>query len=186
MMGRVDYIIDGGNSDFGLESTIVKIESNGELTLLRPGKITPEMLCEKIGKVTIAPAVLAALAKGEVALSPGMKYRHYAPKSQVVLLDGPCFKAIEYIKREGLQSIAVIAYTEDVSEFTAELSSADIYDFGNAEDMEDHAHRLFAILRDADKHCYDKIYAPLPEKSGVGLALFNRMIRAAAYTIVKL
>lgn len=186
MMGRVDMILDGGECAFGLESTIVKIESDDEITLLRPGKITVEALEKVVSKVKIADAVIDKLADGAVALSPGMKYRHYAPTAPLLLIDGDKAKTVEYIKSESFDKIAVIAYSDELEFFKKELPRAAIYEFGSREDEELQAHLLFSLLRDIDKKNYDKIYAPLPEKSGVGLALYNRMIRAAAHKIVKL
>lgn len=185
MMGKVDVIIDGGDADFGLESTIVKIENDGTLTLLRPGKITVEEL-ESIAPVKIADAVTDKLGENEVAMSPGMKYRHYAPKAPLVLLDGAVENIIEYIKGQGKKRIAVIAYEELLPTVKAELSSARIYSFGKADDEKTQAHMLFSILRDADSENFDEIYAPLPKKTGISLALYNRMIRAAAHKIIRL
>lgn len=185
MRGRVDMIIDGGASEFGLESTIVKVEDDGSLTLLRPGRITPEELSAVIPVVHIAGAVTEQLKDGEVALSPGMKYRHYAPKCPVFLLDGRPDAVAEYLKtREG--RIAVIAYTEDIAPLRGACQGADFYDFGARADELAQAHRLFYLLREADKKNYDAVYAPLPPTDGVGLALYNRMIRAAAHQIVRL
>ena len=184
MMGRVDVIIDGGECDFGLESTIVKIDGDG-LTLLRPGKITPEelsLMCD----VSIAGAVVDKLADGERALSPGMKYRHYAPASPVVLLDGGIEEQTAYIKADAKGRIAIICYTEDREMFSKSIPNAKIYELGGREDVASQAHALFAILREADKDDFYKIYAPLPDKHGIGLAIYNRMIRAAAHTIIKL
>lgn len=185
MRGRVDMIIDGGASEFGLESTIVKIEDDGSLTLLRPGRITPEELSAVVPTVHIAGAVTEQLKEGEVALSPGMKYRHYAPKCPVFLLDGARDAVARYLAdRKG--KLAVIAYSEDLASLRETLPDADLYDFGARSDELSQAHRLFYLLREADKKNYDAIYAPLPPASGVGLALYNRMIRAAAHQIVKL
>ena len=82
--------------------------------------------------------------------------------------------------------VAVIAYTEDIELFRERLPFAEIVDFGARFDELTQAHRLFSLLRDADKEDFDNIYAPRPSKTGIGLALYNRMIRAAAYNIVKL
>lgn len=185
MRGRVDMIIDGGECDFGLESTIVKIEDDGTLLLLRPGKITAEELGE-IAPVKIADAVADKLREGEVALSPGMKYRHYAPKSPVVLLDGDLPAAIEYISKSEHGHIALICYSEDLEKIKSALPGVATYNIGERSDEEAQAHQLFAILREADKENYEKIYAPLPEKKGISLAIYNRLIRAAAHTIIKL
>lgn len=185
MNGRVDVIIDGGACEFGLESTIVKINNDNTLTLLRPGKITAEEL-SSVAKVKIADAVVDKLADGEVALSPGMKYRHYAPRSPLVLLDGELEDRIEYISGENLSHTAVLAYSEELSLLSSRLPSVKLYDLGSISDEYTQAHRLFYILREADKCDFTKIYAPLPDTAGVGLALYNRMIRAAAHTIINL
>ena len=185
MDGRVDMIIDGGECDFGLESTIVKIEDDATLTLLRPGKITVTELSE-LADVKIADAVTDKLREGERPLSPGMKYRHYAPKSPVVLLDGEVSNAIEYVLALGEKSIAVLSYSEDMDMWERAIPEAEIYELGARQDEREHAHRLFKLLRDADKKNYEKIYAPLPRKEGIGLALYNRLIRAAGHTIINL
>ena len=184
MLGRVDMIIDGGDCEFGLESTIVKIEDNGTLTLLRPGRITPDEL-SLIAPVKIASAVTDKLGEGETVLSPGMKYRHYAPRAQLVLLDGDRESSADYIANDGAESSAIICYDEDEDFYKQVLSTATVYPFGEKLDMKAQAHSLFTLLREIDKKNHSRIYAPLPERSGIGLALYNRMIRAAAHTIIK-
>ncbi len=185
MNGRVDMIIDGGNSEFGIESTIVKIDDNG-LTLLRPGKITVDDLLTVCDVVKIAPAVTEGLKEGETVISPGMKYRHYAPSSPVYLLDASKDKTVNYLKQQIGKKIAYLAYDEDAEFIKNQVSDLYIYKFGKKEDDLYRAHILFDILRDADKQGFDEIYAPLPDKSGIGLALYNRMIRAAAYNIIRM
>lgn len=185
MQGRIDMIIDGGDCEIGLESTIVKIEDDGSMTLLRPGRVTlSELAC--IAPVSLADAVTDRLREGEVALSPGMKYRHYAPESPLVLLDGDLSRVTEYIVSDNKSNIAILCYTDDKDVIAERLPNADIYILGARDDINEQAHQLFAILRDADKHSYEIIYAPLPTRDGVGLALYNRMIRAAAHTVINL
>ncbi len=186
MYGRVDVIIDGGSSDFGLESTIVKIEKDGSITLLRPGKITVEALRDVCYRVNIADAVTDKLKEGEVALSPGMKYRHYAPKAPLTLLDGEIDSMCDYLSQLNEKNVAVIVYEDDILYLKSKIPYARFYSFGKKDDEKEQAHNLFNILREADKENYEQIYAPLPRKAGVGLALYNRMIRAAAHKIVKL
>ena len=185
MTGRVDIIIDGGECDFGLESTIVKIEDDGTLTLLRPGKITIEDLAA-VATVNIANAVTDMLKDGEIALSPGMKYRHYAPKAPLILFSGDIKALSEYINDTESKKIAVIVYEEDLAELKELLPSVRSYVFGKRNDSITQAHNLFSILREADVCDYDEIYAPLPDTDGVSLALYNRMIRAAAHKIIRL
>ncbi len=186
MMGRVDVIIDGGECDFGLESTIVKIENDESVTLLRPGRITVDDIRSLGICVNVAEAVTSELHEGEVALSPGMKYRHYAPTSEVILFDCEIERLISYIKASDKARVAIIAYSGSVALINRELPNAVIYDFGKREDLFDQAHHLFNILREADKVDFDVIYAPLPDTDGIGLALYNRMIRAAAHKIIRL
>ncbi len=186
MMGRVDMIIDGGACEFGLESTIVKVDADGGVTLLRPGRISPDDIRSLGIEVRIADAVTDRLRDGEVALSPGMKYRHYAPSAEVLLLDGDREASLRFIAAGGRENPAVIAYTADVDFYREALPFATVIDFGSEGDELAQARSLFAILRDADKHSYSVIYAPLPRQEGIGLALYNRMIRAAAHKIIKL
>ena len=183
MMGRVDVILDGGSCEFGLESTIVKIEEDETLTLLRPGKITIDELAF-FAEVNIADAVTAQLKDGERALSPGMKYRHYAPKAPLILVEGDADKLADYINKVS-QKTAIIAYNEDC-EFFKTNTKAVVYPFGDKDDAYFQAHNLFSILREVDVCNYDTIYAPLPKTDGVSLALYNRMIRAAAHKIIRL
>ncbi len=186
MQGRVDIILDGGSSEVGLESTIVKIEDDGSLILLRPGAITVQSLRKLFSNVSVSPAVTAMLAKGEVALSPGMKYRHYAPNAPVYLLKGNTDKKMAYIRSRLHHHCAVLCYNEEMDDFLTMLPPDNLYLLGPTQDRTTHAHRLFFLLREADKMDYEAIYAPLPEKKGIGLALYNRMIRAAEYHIIEL
>ena len=185
MNGRVDMIIDGGECEIGLESTIVKIEDDGSLVLLRPGRITPEELAS-VASLTIADAVVDKLREGETVLSPGMKYRHYAPKAPLMLIDGDTRHAISYLRDKSDCRMAVISYKEDEALYREAFPESKIFVLGSRDDEAEQAHALFSLLREADKLELDAIYAPLPEKRGMGLALYNRMIRAAAHTIIKL
>lgn len=184
MNGRVDMILDGGNCYIGVESTIVKIEGDETLTLLRPGGITLEMLGE-VADVQVAEAVLGALPEGAVALSPGMKYRHYAPKAPVYLLNGAEEQREAYVRAQG-GKIAVLCYEEEKEKFTTFLTADHCFSLGKQTDTYQQAGRLFYLLREIDKMNFDAIYAPLPPTDGMGMALYNRMIRAAAHHIIDL
>ena len=179
MDGRVDMIIDGGESEIGLESTIVKIDGDG-LILLRPGGITCDALSLVCEKVTIADAVLHQLAENERPLSPGMKYRHYAPTAPLVLLSGKDEDVLAYCKNEAeMHKCAFLCYNEECDS----LSGNTLFPIGNKNDLATQAHKLFAALRQADGTDAEIIYAHLPPQQGIGLALYNRLIRAAAHTI---
>ena len=179
MDGRVDMILDGGESEIGLESTIVKIDGDG-LILLRPGGITCDALSLVCEKVTIADAVLHQLAENERPLSPGMKYRHYAPTAPLVLLKGKDADVLAYLKGEAqAQKCAILCYNEECDL----LADSTLFPIGNKNDLATQAHRLFSALREADGSDAEIIYAHLPPQDGLGLALYNRLIRAAAHTI---
>lgn len=180
MMGRVDMIIDGGECDIGLESTIVKIDNEDTVTLLRPGAITYDALCMVVENVNVAPAVVERLGENERPLSPGMKYRHYAPDASLVLLEGEPDAVLTFLKQEQcIKRCAILCYDEEISE----LDKARLFPIGHSNDLASHAKLLFRYLREADRTSPDIIYAHLPPKQGLGLALYNRMIRAAAHTI---
>ncbi len=185
LSGRVDMIIDGGECDIGLESTIVKLDRDGDgayLTLLRPGGITYDALTCVCDRVEIARAVSEQLAKDERPLSPGMKYRHYAPTAPLVLLTGEDGDVLAFLqKRQEEAKCAILCYDEEVPC----LQNERLLPVGAREDIAAHAKTLFAKLREADGTDAEIIYAHLPDKSGLGLALYNRMIRAAAHTILQ-
>lgn len=180
MDGRIEAIIDGGEAEIGLESTIVKPDGDG-LVLLRPGAITADALRCVCEKIEISPAVTEALKENERPLSPGMKYRHYAPSVPLVLLEGDEDRVIAFMRRaQNAEKCALLCYHEERFELRCER----LIDIGARDDLNEQAHRLFAALRDADKLDCDIIYAHLPSQDGIGLALYNRLIRAAAHTVM--
>ena len=185
--GRVDVIIDGGECDIGLESTIVKIDVDTDgayLTLLRPGGITYDALTLVSARVEVARAVSEQLAADEKPLSPGMKYRHYAPSSPLILLDGEPEDVLRYLQgKQSCEVCAILCYDEEIPH----LAPDGLLPIGAREDVASHAHNLFARLREADAVDPQPtaIYAHLPSRDGLGLALYNRMIRAAAHTVVR-
>ena len=177
--GKVDMVLDGGSCEIGLESTIVKIDED-HLTLLRPGAITPDALSLVCPDVRIADAVLGQLKEGERALSPGMKYKHYAPASPLVLLDGDPEKVLAFLQEEQKRTVcAILCYDEELPF----LQDRGLFPVGARDDLEAQAKTLFHALREADDIDATILYAHLPPKEGLGLALYNRMIRAAAHTV---
>ncbi len=186
LCGRVDMIIDGGECEIGLESTIVQVnedENGAYLTLLRPGGITYDALTLVCARVEVARAVSEQLRADERPLSPGMKYRHYAPASPLVLLEGEADEVLAYLQRRQDEEIcAILCYDEEVPCLRPE----GLLPVGPREDVASHAHTLFARLREADalEPQPTTVYAHLPDRTGLGLALYNRMIRAAAHTVV--
>lgn len=177
--GRVDMIIDGGDCDIGLESTIVRIDGEDALTLCRPGAVTCEQLSELCGRVNIDKAVTEKLADCERPIAPGMKYRHYAPSCPVILIDGEHGKAVEYIKERADKHTGVMCFDCDMSEF---LRAGLTVSLGAIGDADAHAHRLFDALRVFDgREDIERVYSFLPDKSGISFAVFNRLIKAAGF-----
>ena len=177
---KVDMIIDGGECAVGLESTIVKIE-NGKITLLRPGAVTLDMLSTLFEHVEVADAVTNKLKEDARPLSPGMKYRHYAPSAPLYLIDADDEKRIAYFSAADDDTLLLV-FDEEAKLFENKKTIT----VGSKNDEKAQAKRLFAALREADKTSCKKIFAPLPKKSGISLALYNRMIRAAAHNIINL
>ncbi|MBQ8717428.1 MAG: threonylcarbamoyl-AMP synthase [Clostridia bacterium] len=182
LLGRVDVILDGGDCEVGLESTIVKLDGESGV-LLRPGAITPEDLESVLSDLSISPAVTAALREGERVLSPGMKYRHYAPSAPLTLLEGEEDAVRAFlIEKANDHSIVILCFEEELPLMP---EGASLFPVGKRADLEAQAHRLFSALRDADHASHIRqLYAHLPSKTGLGLALYNRAIRAAAHTIL--
>lgn len=183
MDGRVDMVIDGGECEIGLESTIIKLDENRAI-LLRPGAITYDALCMVCDKVDIAPTVIEKLAENERPLCPGIKYRHYSPTTPVVLLEGSSDNILNFLQSEQRarpNKCIILCYDEE----KAALDEAKLIPVGAEKDLSTQAKRLFIALRDADKLGGEVIYAHLPPKTGLGLALYNRLIRAAAHTVKK-
>ena len=181
MMGRVDMVIDGGPCEIGLESTIVSLNGN-TATLLRPGAVTYDALCCVCDRVEVAAAVSHQLQENERPLSPGMKYKHYAPSAPFVLLDGTDENILNFLKtRQAEENCAILCYDEEY----AQLLPQNLLSIGPRGDLGVQAHRLFDALRRTDDMRVDVIYGHLPPMDGIGLALYNRMIRAAAHTVQK-
>lgn len=181
--GRIDVILDGGPVGIGLESTIVDV--SGRIpTLLRPGFISLEELRAVIGQIMVDPAVLAV--KPDPALrpkAPGMKYRHYAPKAEMTLYEGEARRVVERINREvaiarkeGLRA-AVLATDETRECYRADL----VLSVGSREKLESVAHNLFYVLREFDEAGVDRIFAESFGTGQLGLAIMNRMLKAAGY-----
>ncbi len=187
MDGRIPLILDGGPCQVGLESTVLDL-TRGEPTVLRPGGVTPEMIEDALGrKVSLAGSILRPLQPDEKALSPGMRYRHYAPKGDVTLVEGPEDAVVRTLRErcladrgEGRRS-CVLCFTEHVRE----LRDCDPHDIGSRGDGAQVAHRLFDILRKLDQEGMETVYSEVLPPEGVGLAVMNRLGRAAAFRKIR-
>ena len=176
MNGRIPLIVDGGSCSCGLESTVITFTEFG-IKILRPGAVTPEML-EKFCRVQIDKAVTDRLDDDREVLSPGMKYKHYSPKAQVYMVDCSSDEDfISFVNANSDDHTFVLFKTDD-------RIKAHILPYGQTVDEE--AMELFSSLRKADDMGAEKIYVRSPEKKGIGLAVYNRLIRAAAFKVIKL
>ncbi len=178
---RIDAVIDGGSSDVGLESTVITVCTKVP-TVLRPGGVTLEELRAVLGEVALSDAVLNKLEDGAEAASPGMKYRHYSPKAKVYLVKSYSdLKFYDFVNAKGKTS-AAICYKED----TPYINIPTLI-LGEKDDYTSQAHNLFSVLREADNiDGVDTVYVRCPDTKGVGLALFNRLIRAAGFEVIQL
>ncbi len=179
--GRIDAIVDGGSCSVGVESTIVSLFER-PFRLLRPGGITLEQLQSVLGEVVVDRAVTAKLSENEKVRAPGMKYRHYAPKAPVRAVKGSGRDTAEYIRSRITGKTAVICYREYADEF----SNCYVYVYGDETAKDELARNLFSVLRETDAACPDIIYIQCPDDSGIGLAVANRIKKAAGFDITEL
>ena len=181
MDGRLPLILDGGDCQVGVESTVVSIVGEKPV-LLRPGYITLEQLEAALGEdVTVSGAILEKLQEGEVARSPGMKYKHYAPRANITILDGSFAQYKAYVEAHRAQQPACLCFTGE----DAQLDFPCVC-YGREGDGSDQARHLFRCLRALDEQGDRTVYARCPEKDGVSMAVYNRLIRAAAFRMVQL
>ncbi len=181
MDGRIDMIIDGGPSEIGLESTVISLTDDGCI-ILRPGAVTEVMLSAVCGSVTVSKAVIDPALAGDRPLSPGMKYKHYAPNAEVILLDGTPKAFADYVRKHIGKDEAVAVSDDRKTLFATENTLS----AGERSTAEEHSRYLFALLREADDRGYRRIYIHLPPAGGEYLALYNRLIRAAGGKIIHL
>lgn len=176
MSGKIEAIIDGGDCEFGVESTVITLATDIP-TILRPGAVTKEMLEEVLGTVEIASAVTDGMKNDEVAASPGMKYKHYAPKAKIIILNAEKERFEKFVNSK--KDAFALCFEGDnvlIPKVT----------FGRENDDLSQAKELFDALRRLDDMGAKKVYARIPSKSGVGLAVYNRLIRAAAFCVIDL
>lgn len=184
LMGRVDAIVCGGYTKVGVESTVLDITSNPPM-ILRPGGVTKEEIEEVIGQVSIDPSL-----KNEVITpkSPGMKYTHYAPRADVLIVKGELKEMINKIntlaeerEEQGLR-VGIMATDETINQY----SKGEIISVGSRRDLKTVATNLFKVLREFDKRQVDIILSEGFEEVGIGQAIMNRLTKAAGYNIINL
>lgn len=183
LFSKVDYIINGGSCDIGLESTVVRVINNVP-HILRPGRITAEQLKSVTGNVVVDEHVLGKLDGKQKVLSPGMKYRHYAPKAKCILVySKDNLKMINKINEilHEYNNPVVIACTENIEMYNIKNK----IDIGSKEHLEEISKNLFTDLRKVDNYNPDIVVIEGVDKSGIGLAIMNRLIRACEYNYIE-
>lgn len=184
MSGRIDMILDGGSVDIGVESTIVDMTAEPPM-ILRPGAVTQRMLEEVIGEVQVDKTLLGE-ETSEAPKAPGMKYRHYAPKAQLKIVQGTlkdevhAIKQLAYEKTKKGKKVGIIASTETAPQYTTGL----IKPIGTRENQSSIAQNLYKVLREFDDENVDCIYSESFSVDGIGSAIMNRLEKAAGHQII--
>lgn len=178
--GRIAAVVDGGPCRVGVESTIVDL-TDSRPRLLRPGGITPEQLLETLGDLVVDRAVTASIDSDTVVRAPGMKYRHYAPDCQVVIVSGSRERAAAYIRRHFSPGDRVLCFEEELALYDgcAPLS------YGREAQAQTLCAGLFAALRQLDDPAIGTVFARCPEGGGVAYAVQNRLKKAAGFHVVR-
>ena len=181
MQGRIPLIVDGGPCSVGVESTVVSLCGETPL-ILRPGAVTAEQMSAVLGcPVQLSHAVTEGLKEGEKPQSPGMKYKHYAPKAEVTLVTGTLQQYVQYVNKHAAPGCMALCFAEDVGALTVPSIS-----YGGAQRPEQQAQQLFTALRQLDEQGAKTVFAHCPQKTGVALAVYNRLLRAAAFRVIEL
>ena len=179
MSGKIAAVVDGGSSEFGVESTVISIEGENTVRILRPGCVTKEMLSEICGEVIIDHAILHELEAGQKAASPGMKYKHYSPRADIIMVEGSLSSFTDYVGENYGDGVYALIFDTDREGFPYRYMT-----YGK--DSSEQAHLLFQRLRELDDIGAEKVYVRAPSPEGVGLAVYNRLIRAAGFEVIRI
>ncbi len=185
MEGRIEMILDGGPVGIGLESTIVDLTEKVP-TILRPGYVTQEMLSDVLGKVDTDRTILSA-DSGQAPKAPGMKYRHYAPKGDLTIVEGSLEAVIDYINEQAgrlaLQGekIGIIGTDSSISAY----HTGSVKSVGSRDEEETVARELYRVLREFDDEDVTVIFSESFDRKGIGQAIMNRLLKAAGHKVVQ-
>lgn len=177
MQGRIPAIIDGGQCDVGVESTVISFENDG-VRILRPGFISADDLSE-FAKVYIDKGVIDKVDENTTVKSPGMKYKHYSPIANVKIVEGTFDEFIKYCEKHYEKDTWCVVFDRESKHVKLPHLT-----FGDTSEQQ--AHQLFDKLRELDKLKAKTVYFRSPSKKGVGLAVYNRLLRAAGFEVIKL
>lgn len=179
--GRVPLIIDGGDCEFGLESTIIDATSD-PMVILRLGAIPVEELLEVVPNL-VYEEELTKTGENEIPKAPGMKYRHYAPNAPVTVVTGEPYKTAEWIANNSNKDDGIICFEEYASLFTEHNF---VLNFGSYSNLQSNANRLFRLLREFDETDVKKIFVQCPMNKKIGKAIINRLQKAAGGNIIEI
>ena len=180
MDGKIDGIFDGGPCGVGVESTIIDLTCQPP-RLLRAGGLPLEELERVLGTVLVDKCIPQLMTDGERPRAPGMKYRHYAPKAPVTVVTGDGKKSAAYIAAHAPEGAGVICF----SEFRAQFPGCVVHELGPEGDKSEQARRVFDALREFDATDVTEIFAQCPDDAGLGLAIGNRLKKAAGFHVVE-
>lgn len=178
MYGRLPALVDGGECELGIESTVISFSTEIP-ALLRPGAVTYEQLTEVLGEVELHSAILSPLEKGATAASPGMKYKHYSPTARLRVFKGTKDELKEYIRKYPDIFDHILCFEGEEDEFSLPAVT-----FGTENDPFSQAKRLFDSFRELDEAGAKKVIVRAPSESGVGLGVCNRLYRAAGFSFI--
>ena len=179
MDGKIAAILDGGPCGVGVESTVVSLAGE-KPRLLRPGGVTLEQLETVLGEVEVDRALYEKIGDDAKVSAPGMKYRHYAPKAPVTAVRGDPQRAADYIKARADSSTGVLCFDEYRGCFPTSVVKC----FGSQFDPAAQAREVFDALRAFDETDVTRIYAQCPPDEGLGLAVANRIKKAAGFQVI--
>ena len=180
MDGKIDGVFDGGACSVGVESTIIDLTCTPP-RLLRAGGLPLEALQDVLGEVIVDKCITQLMTNGEHPKAPGMKYRHYAPKAPVTVVTGDGAKSAAYIAAHAPAGAGVICFSAFVPMFSSQV----VHDLGSELDKSEQARRVFDALRKFDATSVPEIYAQCPDEAGLGLAIGNRLKKAAGFHVVE-
>ena len=176
MNGKIPLIIDGGECRYGVESTVVCFEGEDAVRILRPGAVTPEMLREYC-HVVIDSGVLEKLGADAKVISPGMKYKHYSPNAEVYIVKGTDSDISAFLKSVSVNKIGFLGFGSEILP-----DSVTVFPYGK--NAEEQAENLFSSLREADAAGCTEVYVRMPDTAGIGLAVYNRLLRSAGFRVI--
>ncbi len=181
MNGKIPLVIDGGECDAGIESTVVSVLGDKPI-ILRPGVVTKEQMEAVLNQeVLVANEVTKGVSDNSKVLSPGMKYKHYSPNAKVIILQGSFEKFKDYVSKNKTETTYALCFDgED------KLLTVPSICFGSETNEAEQAKKLFSALRTLDKKGATLVFARCPKTTGISLAVYNRLIRSAGFDIIKL